>query len=1131
MSSPPQLEDTRLAHGISSREVAELRLDLGLGAEGLRLHLGEGALPIDLNPYLADVCAMRILHLGHHDVLPRAWDWDNLLSLLEPGEELLWIVDYRRAIADQGRETVEVHLALKATGKALAHPGQTAERRQRFRAVANQFSRQAFPESRVEHLPSNQTWGLLQRLSSSSATRTVCVTGMPSPRAYADDAIQVERKGNPRSWQSLNDVVETCLGLETSFRLAFVVSRLAERELNAEFARVTGLRDTLHPLVRRQRLQNEMLAQTLSEQSGATEQSGGSQKEGDLPFAETIRRWLNLGRVAQKRDAESEAKPTHTWGRSDTQSRTEGTTTTQVQGVTAEELRSDLLMADETLERYTRSLYDARGTGAFRAAVLVSAKGANTDVIASTVRGVLSGARSKDQPMSTFEVQGDAAALLQTTRPTLELLAPALPVLQLDQACHLLLLPEAELPGLPLQRSVFMGRNATPVADGSGPLVSLGHDAFLEGGGGLGRRDIELPAHDLFRHVLVAGTTGSGKTRRVLKILGELDAMGDDLRVIVFETAKRTYREEFQRGSGRPPRIYSLGDSTEFPLRLNPFFFEPGTPLKRHVSVLADALSELMPTEAMIGPYLREAVESSYINAGWDIESGLAVQGRTARYPTVIEFVHHVREVARNLDYGAEVGANYRGALEARARLFLDATFQDIFSGGGEKTFEQLFDRDTIIELEALPPSEIDLPAFLLSLLLERLRAHQSQAIQSMGARGWLVVVEEAHNVLSRDGEAKRDARESNAGRTLLTRVVRLLQEGRELKIGVMVVDQAPAMLARGVLKNTNTKIAMRLEDNEEISEMGQSLALDESRWGDLGLLRQGEAIVKATYMAQPVKSSPYAANELPMKVDPKTRDPVAATAPEYTVLERAWAEVMDGVGSVPDEAWMSLMKRASASSPEIMRFGLGRALLQRHRVGLAQGGSYRLLSDFGSIPCDFEALGDLAQRAHSQARQQALATELVLLERRMFAADAMAPFLQNWTRPNPVVVRAAAEVLSRETSGEHFANWQDCLLDLALASDIDWEAAAASYRAFRTQSRAGPFHPNLRLRCLFARLMGHPLVAALKSVPRDRTRERLLARELIDEVLPTSGGNLRVGEYCKQIIQILFRSMEKDNG
>ena len=35
-------------------------------------------------------------------------------------------------------------------------------------------------------------------------------------------------------------------------------------------------------------------------------------------------------------------------------------------------------------------------------------------------------------------------------------------------------------------------------------------------------------------------------------------------------------------------------------------------------------------------------------------------------------------------------------------------------------------------------------------------------------------------------------ADESNAGRTLLRCIDRLLQEGREMEIGVMVVDQSP---------------------------------------------------------------------------------------------------------------------------------------------------------------------------------------------------------------------------------------------------------------------------------------------------------------------------------------------------
>lgn len=1117
---------------LTREETATLRLDLGLGAEGLVLHMGAGAVPLDQNPYLADLCALKVAHLGHHDVLPRPWDWDNLLSLLEPGEELLWIVDYQRAVALQGRETVDVHLALKFTGDRLTHPTQVVERRRRFRAVASQFSRQAFPESRVETLPPQRTWNLVQRLSSDPGARTVCVAGMPSPRTYADDAIQVERDTSARSWQSLNDVVETCLGLETSFRLVFVVARLAEQELNHEYARITRLRDVLHPLVRQQRQATDSTGRSVSDQVGVTRQKGGSQKEGDLPFAESVRRWLNVGRVAIRRETKGEVKPTHTWGLSEATSRTEGTTETRTEGRTAEELRSDLLMADETLDRYTRSLYDARGTGAFRAAVLITATGASTDVIAGAVRGVLSGARSKDHPLSAFEVVGEAGALLRTTRPTLELLTPALPVLQLDQACHLLLLPEAELPGLPLQRSVFLGRNATPVSGGQGPLVSLGHDAFLDGSSGGGRRDIEMPARDLYRHVLVAGTTGSGKTRRVLKILGELRALGDDLRVIVFETAKRTYREEFQRLPGPAPRIYSLGDATEFPLRLNPFHFEPGTSLKRHVSVLADALSELMPTEAMIGPYLREAVEAAYLHAGWDIETGRPIDGGTARTPSVVEFVHHVRRVGAQLRYGAEVGANYRGALEARARLFLDATFQDIFSGGGERSIEEMFDRDTIIELEALPPSEIDLPAFLLSLLLERLRAHQTLAMQRGSPRGWLLVVEEAHNVLSRDGEGRRDSGESNSSRTLLTRVVRLLQEGRELRIGVMVVDQAPAMLARGVLKNTNTKIAMRLEDNEEIAEMGQALALDEDRWRDLGLLRQGEAIVKATYMAQPVKSGPYRLDELPPKVDPARRDPVAGSAPAYAVLETEWARVLTGQGPAPDASWMARLIDAAVSDGEIFRFGLGRALLRHWQPGSrAEARAAELLDVFGALPVERGDLLTLARRLHARARSEELALALGPLEQRVFAAEAEGAWNARWAPPSTGAVQVAAEVLGRGPRGARFERWHEALLDLTLARERDWPDTAARFRAVRAALQVGPFHTTVRLRCFAARLADHALVEVTAAQPRDPVAEQVLSRDLVEEVACDGPKSPDLRLISRQVAEILRRVQEVAHG
>lgn len=1086
--------------------IAELRLELGLGTDGLALELAAGALSLDQNPWLADTCVLRVDLLGHQDELPRAWDWDNLLSLLEPGEELLWVVDYLRASARDGRESVEVHLGLRRPGGSLHTSGDVQERRRRFRAMANQFARQAFPESRIAVLGAEHTWRLLQRHSSDPGTRTLCVAGMPSPRAYGDDVNQVDREVNTRSFQSLNDVVETCLGLGTSFRLVFVVSRLTRSELDTEYARVSSLRDAVHPLVRGQRQTASAAGVTTTKQVTTTRQEGGSQKEGDLPWAETIRQWLNVPRWALGGRLNPEVKATHTWSMATAEGTVNGESRTDTSGISVEVLRSDLLLADETLDRYLRSLYDARGTGAFRGAVLVTAPGAAADVIASTVRGVLSGARSKDRPLTTFEIRGEGASLLQSTRPCLEQLGAALPILQLDQACHLLLLPEAEVPGLALQRSIFLGRNATP-SGGVGPYLTLGHDAFLGASGGVGRREIEVPERDLYRHILVAGTTGSGKTRRVLKILAELAKVGDGLRILVFETAKRTYRDELRRlpPPALSPRIYTLGDATEYPLRVNPFYFEPGTSLKRHLSVLADALAELVPTESMIGPYLREAVEAAYLECGWDIETGRAAFGKQARTPTVIEFVAHVRRVAANLAYGAEVTANYRGALEARARLFLDATFQDIFSGGGERSFEEMFDRDTIVEMEALPASEIDVPAFLLSLLLERLRAAQTRD----RTRGWLVVIEEAHNVLSRDLEGKGDTREANGGRTLLERVVRLLQEGRELRIGVMIVDQAPAMLARGVLKNTNTKIAMRLDDGEEMEEMGRALGLDEDRWRDLGVLRQGEAIVKATYMSHPVKSPAYAEDELPERVDPRERAAPAGAPPAYPSLEAAWTAVLEGHAPPPDGDWRDRVMGFAAGDGEIARFGLGRAML-------AAKPAHPELHTLGALPTDPEGLLATARRLHARAGSERLGRAMLPLERRILAADLSAALPARTEDIDARVLRATVEMLARATSGVTFDRWLELLLDLTTATSGEWPATSARFRTGARALGAKEGHTSVRLRCVAARLRHHPVVHA-----PDPLTTQILSRRFVAEILP-EGSTLEARTLAEPMMTIL---------
>ena len=1038
----------------------ELELALGLGPEDAVLRLEHGSQRQDLQPWLLDVVAVKITCLGHHDEVPRPWDWENVLTSLEPGEELLYVLDHHAADSSSRSGTFDLWLAIRFPPRSDIDAKNLDLREKRARVVISQIHRQAFPGSDVAWMEPGE---LLEQLAGTTGPeeRCIVVTGMPSPRSLDDSARDVDRAAATRNYQSLNDVVEALYDLRCDYRIAFVVQRVSNDVVLEKLELAAGLYDQIHPRVQANASTGASRSTTTGEsksQSKATAHSKGSstaqgrnestQKGSSSGGNAGI---IFVGANYSRSESSTNGRSwTHTESSTTTSTTTSGTTRTtgessgQSAGLSVELVDSQLRLADFTLQRTINALHEAHGTGGFRWGAFAFADGHNVDIVGRSLMGVLAGSRTKDHPLVRFEVDGERDRLLSSRTPAMELIAEAAPVLSLPRVCDALLVPEAELPGLRLRRNVFLGRNVEARPDDDG-LIELGPDAFSAIGSESPPDSIKVPGGDLFKHVLVAGTTGSGKTTRVVEILNRLD--GPDLTVIVFETAKRTYRGRLQRRDRPAPLVYSLGSSISHgsesrfcPLRLNPFFFELGTPLKRHIAVLADALAELMPTEAMIGPLLRRAVEACYVERGWDIEGGMPISDQAPTWPSVADLVVQVRRQAADLNYGAEVNANYRGALEGRAGLFLDATFQDIFGYGGNTPIDELFPpgHDAIIEVEDLPPSDVDVRAFVMTLLLSRLRSvqgsrrgddvtevaalteepdspahrrthqlgpalsnyfaervqHPVKHIKELLRRGrvvvdgkvvrsakhalhtrsrvlvdsddidllaaatapkgtgvdgrksrrqvadvkrrWLVVVEEAHNVLDRQFEQRRPSDESNAGRTLLRTVVRLLQEGREMGIGMMVIDQAPTKLARDVIGNTGTKIVLRLEDADEMAEVGRAMGLDEDAWQKLGFLQVGEALVKTSYMDRPAKSAGFSKNSL--SAGPADRPPASGGwSPSFTTLAALWRPVLSGASSEPDDAWIESVLAESAGNLHLAVFGGLRTLLME---SLGDGGT-----------------------------------------------------------------------------------------------------------------------------------------------------------------------------------------------
>jgi hypothetical protein len=151
--------------------------------------------------------------------------------------------------------------------------------------------------------------------------------------------------------------------------------------------------------------------------------------------------------------------------------------------------------------------------------------------------------------------------------------------------------------------------------------------------------------------------------------------------------------------------------------------------------------------------------------------------------------------------------------------------------------------------------------------------------------------------------------------------------------IGLMVIDQAPTKLARDVIGNTGTKIVLRLEDADEMAEVGRAMGLDEDAWQKLGFLQVGEALVKTSYMDRPAKSAGFNKNNL--STGPRATRPVGdGWSPSFTTLAEHWRPVMRGGSSEPQAAWVEGLLAASGGNVRLAVFAGLRTLLMERGSG-----------------------------------------------------------------------------------------------------------------------------------------------------------------------------------------------------
>ena len=401
--------------------------------------------------------------------------------------------------------------------------------------------------------------------------------------------------------------------------------------------------------------------------------------------------------------------------------------------------------------------------------------------------------------------------------------------------------PEKSVAGLPVRTVASFGREVVSSVTDNGINCKLGTVYHI---GKEENKIVCLNTNSLASHTFITGSTGSGKSNTIYQILTEAKKSGCTF--LVIEPAKGEYKHIFGMQDG--VAVYGTNPALTPLLRVNPFKFPKGIHILEHLDRLVEIFNVCWPMYAAMPAVLKEAVERSYQDAGWDLTESKNPYGENL-YPSFADVVRNVRIIIDSSDYDAENKGAYKGSLITRLRSLTNGLNGLIFTNDAI-TDSDLFDKNVIVDLSRVGSTETK--SLIMGILVMQLQEYRMTSGRLNADLMHVTVLEEAHHLL------KRTAMEqSNESANLLGKSVEMLgnaiAEMRTYGEGFIIADQAPGLLDMAVIRNTNTKIIMRLPDLSDRELVGKAAGLNDDQIIELGKLPLGVAAVYQNDWIEPV--------------------------------------------------------------------------------------------------------------------------------------------------------------------------------------------------------------------------------------------------------------------------------------
>ena len=500
----------------------------------------------------------------------------------------------------------------------------------------------------------------------------------------------------------------------------------------------------------------------------------------------------------------------------------------------------------ERVTWYLQWLNRRENLGMFNScAYIISSSAGLNLMVASQYQALMQGEGEMNQPVTlntwTEDTGVDAVrtALRHLTHPAFgyagmdENFTPAV-LMSSKELSRQMALPQRSVVGLTVMEYASFGREVVrKVALRSGRVLRIGCISHM--GKSSPDQGVLLDIQSLAAHTFVAGTNGSGKSNTIFRMLEGLQDAG--IPFLVIEPAKGEYKNIF----GRDDDVHVYGtnpDRTDL-LRINPFWFNDDVNVLEHIDKLLSVFNASWSMYAAMPAVLKASLEGAYRDCGWDLRRSRC-RGGVRVFPTVRDVLDQFNGKMASTAFSEEVKGNYVGALSTRMESLCNGIYGEIF-GGSNLSDEALFDSSVIIDLSRVGSAETK--SMLMGVLLIRLQEYRMRFEAMNLPLKHVTVLEEAHHLLRRTSDVQSDEGSNMLGKSV-EMISTAIAEMRSYGEGFMIVDQSPGLLDMSVMRNTNTKIILRLPESGDRELVGNTMGLTPEQIYEMSRFRTGVAAV-----------------------------------------------------------------------------------------------------------------------------------------------------------------------------------------------------------------------------------------------------------------------------------------------